>query len=757
LFISDINKGKNKLEEILVNENEVTRQIKDEEEKLNSFQTAKEETKQIIEELLVKIEQVQNNIFEAQNNIEKQKADIGVFSQKIQSNLENYEKAAAEIEEFENKKQELEKEKEEKKDKKTRLFDDKQRFENELKEKEEEFKRLSEKLTEEQKKIEDLKTKIMDNMNSKLEKMELLNSAKASIEASSRRITQITTEISENIHDLDKEKMIKEDEALELNKVEKEQSSLKTKIDSLVKIKLESNEKINSYEDSIRKTSDEIHNKESRHKFLVETEREFEGYNRAVKEVLLKCQNDKSFGSNIYGALAGLINVPAEYEIPIEMVLGASIQNVVTETENDAKRAIEFLKTNNLGRASFLPIAAVKGSRLSENLKECAGFIGVASDLISFDKKYEQIVLSLLGKTAVVTNMDEGIKIAKKYKYNFRIVTLEGDVINPSGQMSGGSNFKKTTSILSRAREISELESLVKKLKQEHTRRTKELEDYKQSVETALEEFKECETKVQEINVIVATQNEKLTAINNNIERISNKIANLNKEKETLTNLIAKEKEEIVGDENETQMLQKETDEMQVVVNEFTDKNKEQQKIIDDLNSDIVDLKISVSSFDESSISIDEMVSRIDVDIEACNDSINKRIQDREKILNENEEMKKSIGGTDERISGFGEKIKENESIIFDLKKQREDKNLEIVDVERGIEEQFKTIDILREQATKLDVKKAKIEMDIETIQNKMWEDYETTPNTATDYAEVTPQTAKEVERHKSQIRIREY
>jgi chromosome segregation protein len=753
LFISEINKGKVKLDEILAHESEASEQIREEEEKLIGLQSAKEDTKQKIEELLAKIEKVQNNIFEAQNNIEKQKADIGVFSQKIQSNLENYDKAAVEIEEFESKKTELEKEKEEKKDKKTRLFDDKQRFEDELKEKEDEFKRLSEMLTGEQKKIEELKTKIMDNINIKLDKVGLLSNTKASIEASSRRIAQIGEEINENIHDLDKEKMIKEDEAIGLNKVEREQSSLKSKIDSLVKIKLESNEKIKSYEDSIRKTLDEIHNKESRHKFLVETEREFEGYNRAVKEVLLKCQNDKSFGNNIYGALASLINVPAEYEIPIEMVLGASIQNVVTESESDAKRAIEYLKTNNLGRASFLPIAAVKGNKLTENLKGCVGYIGVASDLISYDKKYEQIVLSLLGKTVVVTNMDEGINIAKKFKYNFRIVTLDGDVINPSGQMSGGSNFKKTTSILSRAREITELESLVKKLKQEHAKKTKELEDYKLSVESALEEFNECETKIQEINVIVATQNQKISAININVERISNKIANLNKEKENLLALIEKEKEETGTADVEIQKLQIDTDEMQSVVNEFTQKNREQQKIIDDLNSDIIDLKISVSSFDESSISIDEMVSRIDIDIQACVNSINKRMQDREKILNENTEMKSSIGGTDERIAEFNEKIKENEGVISELKGQREDKNLEIVDIERGVEEQFKTIDILREQATKLDVKKAKIEMDIETIQNKMWEDYETTPNTAKDYAEVTAQTAKEVEKNKNQIK----
>ena len=115
--------------------------------------------------------------------------------------------------------------------------------------------------------------------------------------------------------------------------------------------------------------------KESRYKFLVETENEFEGYNKAVKEVLSKCQKDSGFGKNICGALASLIKVPSEYETAIEMVLGAAIQNVVTETEEDAKIAINFLKENNLGRASFLPISAIKGGKVNENFKGIDGVI----------------------------------------------------------------------------------------------------------------------------------------------------------------------------------------------------------------------------------------------------------------------------------------------------------------------------------------------------------------------------------------------
>ena len=375
LYINNINKNKEKLNEILMQVNEVTNQLNYEDEKLTSMQTRKEELKNLIEELLANIEKEQGKVFESQNNIEKQKSDIAICSEKIQHNLEKYNTYAEDVEKYNARKVELEKDKEDRKNRKSNLFEDKKRFETELKEKEEEYGRLSESLTVEQKKIEEIKEKIMSNIDLKFEKMQVLTNLTASLESGKSRMNQIDEEVRDNIHDLDKERMIKEDEMVIFNGVSSEACKLTSHLDDLTKIKLECNQKISDYENNIRKINDEIHIKESRYKFLVETENEFEGYNKAVKEVLSKCQKDSGFGKNICGALASLIKVPSEYETAIEMVLGAAIQNVVTETEEDAKRAINFLKENNLGRASFLPISAIKGGKLNENFKGIDGVI----------------------------------------------------------------------------------------------------------------------------------------------------------------------------------------------------------------------------------------------------------------------------------------------------------------------------------------------------------------------------------------------
>ena len=458
LYINNINKYKEKLDEILKEVNEVTSQISDEESKLDNMQSRKEELKVLLEELLASIEKEQSNVFESQNNMEKQKSDIALCKEKIGHNLEKFETYAEDIKKYDERKLELENEKEDRKNRKSTLAEDKKRFESELKEKEAEYAKLSLSMTEEQKKIEDLKSQIIQNIDLKFEKMQVLTNLTANLESSKSRINQIDEEIRDNIHDLDKEKMVKEDELISYNAVLSESNKLSSHLDDLSKIKNECTEKIASYEGNIKKISEELHIKESRYKFLVETENEFEGYNKAVKEILSKCQKDSDFGKNIYGALASLIKVPSEFETAIEMVLGASIQNVVTESEDDAKRAIEFLKQNNFGRASFLPISSVKGGTIHENFKGFDGVFGVASDLISYDKKYEGVVQNLLGRTVIVNDMDTAIAVAKKFKYAFRIVTKDGDVVNSSGQMTGGSVFKKTTSILNRSREISELE-----------------------------------------------------------------------------------------------------------------------------------------------------------------------------------------------------------------------------------------------------------------------------------------------------------
>ena len=478
----------------------------------------------------------------------------------------------------------------------------------------------------------------------------------------------------------------------------------------------------------------EMRIKESKLKFLIETEKEKEGYIKSVKALLKDCETIAELGKGMHGVLANIIEVPEKYQTAIEMCLGASLQNIVTSTEEDAKKLVEHLRKNNLGRASFLPITSVKGRKLEKIKGNEKGTIGIASDLIKFDKKYEQIIFNLLGRTVIVDTMETAIKVAKQNSYSFRIVTLEGDVINPSGAITGGSVAKKTVNILGRGKEIEKLEQEIKDLKVKIQKIEKEKQEYENSIEDTLEQLNSFEKELQEIDITYATEKQKVVSIDENISKIENRLNKLKTENETLENQkqeAIKNKQEL---EKQIEMLTEETNNLSKTIAEFADLNKDNQKYVDDLNFDITNLKISVSSFDESEASIEEIQERINLELENNNRSIqNKKVQI-EKIVQDNFNLENSIEETKQKIEKIREEVKTSGLKIEELKQDRIEKNEKLSKQEEEITVKFNVIEDLKAQIVKIDVKKNKLEEDINDIINKMWAEYELTPNTVGEY-----------------------
>ena len=210
----------------------------------------------------------------------------------------------------------------------------------------------------------------------------------------------------------------------------------------------------------------EKNNLDSRIHLLSEMEKEYEGFNKAVRLIMQAAEKNALRG--VHGPVANLMTTDKRYAVAIEIALGAGMQNVVVDREEDAKSAINFLKQRDGGRATFLPLTAIRGDVLREaGVEREYGYVGVASQLVQFDKRYAEIFNNLLGRTVVVEDMDCGIAIARKYGSRFRIVTLDGQVLNRGGSMTGGS-VSRSAGILSRANELKELtarrEALTEKL-----------------------------------------------------------------------------------------------------------------------------------------------------------------------------------------------------------------------------------------------------------------------------------------------------
>ena len=464
LFVYNIEKYKKDLENVMQDIDIMNSNYNLEEEKLKQINELKENLKLNVEEIIEKTEKMQNIEFESQQKKEKLNSDINVFKAKIDNNMQNIERIEKENLELNEKIVSSENEIENKINKKNSLKQNKEKFEKELEQKQNELNELTKNFSEKEIKIEE-KKKIVEDNNDKKYEIELnTNSQKANLINIENREKQIDSEISTSISEKDKARFEKEDIQKGFYEVENLKKDRENKLSEIGQIKKETENKIKNCDLKINNLTQELNFKNSRCNFLIETEKEKEGYVKSVKSLLKDCENIKELGKGMNGALAELIEVPEQYQTAIEMTLGIGLQNIVTENEQDAKKLIEYLRKNNLGRASFLPLTSIKGKKL-EKFKNVDGVIGIASDLIKYDKKYEQIILNLLGRTVIVDNMNNAINLAKQNQYNFKIVTLDGDLINSSGSMTGGSVSKKTVNILGRNKEIEKLTKQIKKIK----------------------------------------------------------------------------------------------------------------------------------------------------------------------------------------------------------------------------------------------------------------------------------------------------
>ena len=734
LFLYNIQKYKKDLEDIVKEDEIYQTQCKDEEGRLERIKQLKEELKIQIDEITNQIENISNLGFESQKEIEMLNSDINVANTRINNNKENKIRYEKEIEELQVRIQELQEEVKQKEEKKDNLKQNREKFAKELEEKEKELAEITKNLSQKELEIEAQKQQVEQNTDRKYDLQAQNNTQDANYENDEKRQKQIKQEVTTQISELDSTRLKKEEIAKDFYDIDSKRNKVLKELEEMNTQKEQANEKIKNYDTQINTLTNEMRMKESRLRFLIETEREKEGYIKSVKSLLKDCENIKELGKGMHGVLANNIEVPEEYQTAIEMCLGASLQNIVTDTEEEAKKLVEHLRKNNLGRASFLPITAVKGKKLDKIKGDEKGYIGIASDLIKYDKKYEQIILNLLGRTVIVDNMDTAVKVAKQNAYTFRIITLEGDVINPSGAITGGSVAKKTVNILGRGKEIEKLEKQVNELKQKIENIEKQKQDYIDSIENTLEIVVGLEKELQEMEITYATQKQRLESIEENIDRIEKRIAKLKEEEQFLEKdkqEIQKKKQEI---EEEIKNINTNTEELTKIIKEYAELNKDTQKQVDDLNFDITNLKISVSSFDESEASMEEIKERIQTEIENTSKNIENKTRQIEEIKQDNFNLEKSIEETKEKIEQVKQDVESSSLKIEQLKQDRIDKNDKLKKQEEEISNKFNIIEDLKAQIVKIEVRKTKLEEDIQNIINKMWEEYELTPNAITDY-----------------------
>lgn len=498
----------------------------------------------------------------------------------------------------------------------------------------------------------------------------------------------------------------------------------------------------------------DIYQKNARIKMLDDLEKNLDGYAGSVQKVIKEA--NRGFLKGIHGTLSQLITAPAEYAVAIETALGAAIQNIVTDNENTAKRAINYLKDNRAGRATFLPLTSVKSRAFTEKgLENCEGFVDMADKLLEYDAKYAEIIGSLLARTAVVDNIDNGIEMAKKYSYRFKIVTLDGQVLNAGGSMTGGSRGSGT-GFLSRANEIDGLKEKVAALE-------KQL-DEKQGVFKSLSEelaLVQAELDASEAELIKAQENiiradGELKLISDRYAAAKGHIDELEAEKSRAKQRIAeafateeKADKELAEVNKETEALTASLTELNAEKESIDKLREESGEVQNALNLEIVAMRKEIEADNET---IEECLRRKDA-FSKRTDRLNAEIEEIKRL---NEETAANIARLETQAAALranAVETKERITALIEKRTQAEGESTALRNKER---EKNNEREKLTAELARLEERRDSMQRELETAQNKLYDEYQLTLREAVEMdivLEDIPQAQRTLQEIKNKIR----
>lgn len=724
LFLDTIDKLKIRMEEVETQSRDIKDQIDEENRRIENIKNNNRSKNERLEQRKSELEALKNEIHRIDTEIEKSEGHIRLCEEKINNLItanENFGKDIVSIKERAN---QIDIEIDKKKKRLVQLERDEENFSRLLEEANSKLAEIMARLDEGERQIEEAKQAIMDKQDDLSDTKIRLNNLKNNSENCRDVQKRLKEEIRQSILERDRESMRIEDLENSLRETRENIRKSRNVLDELEQKKAEtqkSYDELKQKQDSIRQ---ELGSMQSKLKFLNDMVNRMEGYSHSVKSVL---KASDQLGS-IHGALAQLINVEKRFETAIEVSLAGALQNVVTDDEYAAKNAIDYLRKNNLGRVTFLPITSVKPRTLDDELlsqiMSMKGFEGIASEKVSCDKKYRDIILNLLGRTVIVDNMDSGISMARHFNYSFRIVTLDGGILNTGGSMTGGSTGSQSTSLIGRNRAIGELTDKIN----DQSRQLKEIDvkinDFEEKLREINENIENENKNLSNLELIRLRDETNIAQIQENVRKLSAKIEMQTQQDIELDKQLAEIKEEskkvtgIIKDiEEEIRLLKEKIQSHQV-------KNRDEQQKRDELHTDINDYRVSVNSIAESKQNVNEQIVQLTQEKAGILEGLTRRESEKERNIERINNLKVEIEGTNEKIS----KIKE-EKTGKELKAEGLSEEIKVLEDELAgmldkVTERNDNILRLQEEQGRLEARKAKMESELETIQNRMWDEY---------------------------------
>ena len=702
-------------------------QLADEKNKLLEIETAIEKETAALGELNEKITNLRQQSFDIEKNSGNLTNRIEILKNNIENNNSNKERLEKEIEDI--------------KAASLRADEEIAAIKKEIEEKSKQKTVLEEKVAGHNATLEDIDRGIAaliaetDAVRGELsEKLNEISSLKSKISGLDMLIRNFDERKASLVNDLNVKK-----EALqnaEKARAEFEEADSKNKkakqtaLASLEKLKaeyFELSDKLNKAKEDQNALVASCNDKESRKTVLEDLERGYEGYAKSVKNIL-------SAGiKGVHGVVSKLIEVEAKYVTAVEIALGGALQDIVVDNEDCAKKCISYLKENRMGRATFLPLTSIRENILKDVPKSAKGYVGIASELVSCEGTYNNIIRNLIGRTVVMDNIDNAVELAKKSGYKYKIVTLDGQLINPGGSLTGGS-INKTQSLLSRSKDIEALTLEIEKL---HT----QIDDNDDVIAEYNAEVKKMAVLKEKLDTDVSNSEReevKLSASLSNNERI---ISELKKNISVITDESGSVLGEIEDIEKQKVNIEKNITDLEATVknvreqieslqNEGAEKTDEREAFINSVTDD----RISLANMDKDVDMLNEKIAGINLNRDNSNFGIEERCTQINAISEQNISLENEISSIKHDIEEATKDSGELSKSISDNQSAYEAASVGLKENQKKLKEQNETIYVVQLELSRIENRNSKTEMEIEVITNKLWDEYELTYNAAMEY-----------------------
>lgn len=723
LFLLEAESLKNSLKETEDKLNIVNNDIKDTNEEYIKIKTVYDEKNNEIEEKTTRIEELNTLISQAEIDKNRLMSQIEILKEQIKSVNSNDEHLSERL-------RSIEEQIEERNEEKNKLMQEKfaigeQIDEIYLRQREADLNvdSLNEEIRSITEEIESGKNKIFENLNQK-------GLIRTNIQRYETMLEQIGIRKAELNSKLISFKTDESEFDTSINSQKKQLDELNNEIDELNKLcdslnleKQNCRTERNELREKLTAAKDQNMRSQSRLETLKNIAERYDGYGNSIRKVM-EC---KEHNKGVLGVVADIIKTEKKYEVAIETALGGTIQNIVTDTEDTAKKMISYLKQNKFGRATFLPLSAISDRRSGkENLEKEQGFIGYGSDLVTVDKEYIQLAGYLLGRCVVVDNIDNALKLNKKYSYSLKIVTLEGELLNPGGSMTGGA-FKNTSNLLGRRREIEDLEEIINRTLVSITTITKGIERDEERIRIVSEELNSNQEILQQKLLVKNTVELQYNQMAAKQDEMRNLYADHKREASEIDSQIKEINESLEKLRGELDEIESYNETTTARTEELSIKSEQLKEVLTGKIKHAEAVHIEYSEISQKAAFAEESVKRVLREIDRLKDGIDELADSKENSAKEVEEKNKAIENITETIEIAGNKITEYTEELTQLKSQKELLTQAIKSFFDSREECQQKLVSLEKEQYRLSQTAEKLESLKDSRIDYMWNEYEIT------------------------------